>query len=106
MPWTPAPWPKIDWDRAAAPLRAVEERPAYNSTERAEKQVTKLGCLLEQANVVIDSKDDRTIAVLYKVGRGRLSLEKGYKALEEIAHAVESENQAPARRKSAVERKR
>lgn len=93
MPWTPTPWPKIDWERAAVPLRAVEERPAYNSTERAEKQVTKLGCLLEITDVTIDSKDDRTVAVLYKVGRGRLSLEKGYKALEEIAHAIESKNQ-------------
>lgn len=93
MPWTPAPWPKIDWNRVAGPLRAVEERPAYNSTERAEKQVTKLGCLLEQANVVIDSKDDRTIAVLYKVGRRRLSLEQGYKALERIANGIESSHQ-------------
>ena len=91
--WTPTPWPKLDWERIAVSLRMVEARPALNSTERAQKQVTKLGCLLETMDVSIDTNADETKKVLYKIGRRRLSLEQGYNALERIANAVESETE-------------
>ena len=91
--WTKAPWPSIDWERAAVPLRMLEERPAYSNTERAQKQLAKLGCILEVMNVQIDSHNDDAKAVFYKIGHRRLSLQQGYEALERIAHAVESENQ-------------
>lgn len=94
--WSKTPWPKLDWGRAAVHLRMIEERPAYNSTEKAQKQVTKLGCLLEVMDVSIDTKNDEAKKVFYKIGRRRMSLEQGYTALERIAHAVESENQTSA----------
>jgi hypothetical protein len=94
--WTQTPWPRLDWERIAVSLRMVETRPALNSTERAQKQVTKLGCLLETMDVSIDTSNDETKRVFYQVGRRRMSLEQGYKALERIAHAVESENQTSA----------
>lgn len=94
--WTPSPWPKLDWERIAVSLRMIEERPAFNATEKAQKQVTKLGCLLEAMKVSIDTNNVEAQRVLYKIGRRRLSLEQGYKALERIAHAVESENKTSA----------
>lgn len=94
--WSKTPWPELDWERIAVPLRMIEERPAYNSTEKAQKQVTKLGCLLEVMDVSIDTKNDEAKKVFYKIGRRRMSLEQGYIALERIAHAVESENQTSA----------
>lgn len=91
--WTKTPWPKLDWERIAVPLRMLEERPAYSNTEKAEKQVAKLGCLLEITDVSIDTNNNDVKLVLYKVGRRRLSLEQGYKALERIANGIESSHQ-------------
>lgn len=91
--WTKTPWPRLDWERIAVPLRMLEERPAFSNTERAQKQLAKLGCILEVMDVQIDSHDDEAKAVFYKVGRRRISLQQGYEALERIAHVAESENQ-------------
>lgn len=83
-------WPILNWDRLAQQTKPLQERPAIGPNEKCQKRVAIFQVILEAQGVAFDQKNDKAKAIIYKLGRGRMTYDRAYKELERYAVEPES----------------
>lgn len=83
-------WPPLNWNRLALQTKPLQERPAIGPKEKCQKRVAIFQVILEAQGVAFDQKNEKASAIIYKLGRGRMSYDQAYKELEQYAVEPES----------------
>lgn len=87
-------WPHLNWDRLAQQTKPLQERPAIGPNEKCQKRVAIFQVILEAQGVTFDQENDEAKAIIYKLGRGRMTYDRAYKELECYAIKPESDSAA------------
>lgn len=84
-------WPPLDWNRLGPQIKPMQERPAIGAREQCQKKVAIFQVILDAQGVAFDQTNDAALRIVYQLGRGRISIDRAYKELEQYAVKPESE---------------